>query len=279
MGFMSMDVDQMLLEKNQQKRAVEQAEKAELPERRGGNASNESVVEAVPVRTEEQSVEPVEQEPEQAYRDSTELEPEIASTTNSGNGSSGTQVESDATVVLPKRSTAKSVTNKKQSQTTVKRIQSENVFVRDFPRDVAAFVRSEFPNATNNADALAAYVYIKSGKACAVPDSVKELAESWNGDKSLQNMDDRMTVIERQMRAFSVVLQELELGVSYMMFDRLGFRKDNPKDTRSVALLEDGVAEMMTRLREQTMQYRKQENIKAGRQYQYKNGRKEEDTE
>ena len=275
-----MDVDQMLLEKNQQKRAVEQAEIVELPERRGGNAGNDSAVEAIPVRAEEQTAESVEQEPEQAYRDSIELEQEIASTTSSGNGSGGTQAESDVTVALPKRSTAKSSGKaSKSGKVASKRIRSDDIQIRTFPRELMSMIRSEFPNATNNADALAAYVYIKSGKACAVPDSVKELAESWNGDKSLQNMDDRMTVIERQMRAFSVVLQELELGVSYMMFDRLGFRKDNPKDTRSVALLEDGVAEMMTRLREQTMQYRKQENIKAGRQYQYKNGRKEEDTE
>ena len=146
-----------------------------------------------------------------------------------------------------------------------KKTRSDTVQIPAFPRELIAAVRKEFPMATNNTDALSAYVYVKTGRTCDVPDEIKELAKDWKGDNTLEMLENRLHNLERQSTGFMAVLSELELGVGYMMHDRLGFRRDNPKDARSANLLEDGVGDMISRLREQTKQYRQQENIKHGR--------------
>lgn len=210
-----------------------------------------------PVKRVENPVEDTElhnEKEEVKYKDSTKLEHEVAT------GGGTTSQTKEETVATPKKKS-----EKKATTTRSRRIRSETAQIREFPRELLNLVRGEFPKSTNNQDALAAFVYVKLGKDCDVPDSVKELARSWEGDKTIENMEKRLHNLERQTAVLAAILQEVELGLSYMLFDRFGFRKDNPKDSRSADLLEPGVTDMIFRLREQTKQYRQQESIKNGR--------------
>lgn len=150
-------------------------------------------------------------------------------------------------------------------QTTMKK-KSDFVQIRDFPRSLMSAVRSEFPGANSNIDALAAYVLVKTNAdASTISDEVKQLALEYDGDRTAENIEKRLENLEKQNREMLSLLKELELVVAFLTFDRFGFRQDNPKDVRSVDLLENGVESVLTRIREQATILRKQENIKNGR--------------
>ena len=143
---------------------------------------------------------------------------------------------------------------------------SDYIQIKNFPRGLMSAVRSEFPTASNNTDALAAYVYTKTNvSGNGVPQNIKDLAATYDGNRAVENMEKRMSSLEKQVRDMMNLLKEVELAISYVTFDRLGFRRDNPKDMRSVDFLENGVTDIVERLREQTNQLKQQENIKNGR--------------
>lgn len=144
--------------------------------------------------------------------------------------------------------------------------QTGNAQIRDFPRSLLTIARAEFPNASNNTDALAAYVLAKSGRAnLDVPDEVAELVKDWEGDKTLENMEKRISALTTQNAVLLSMMQEMQLMMTFIAFDRLGYRQNVSADIRSVDFLENGVTDLLERLREQTKQLRKQEAIKNGR--------------
>ena len=146
-----------------------------------------------------------------------------------------------------------------------KRTVSGTVQIRDFPRELMVIARSEFPSSQSNTDALAAYVLAKSGKNADVPDVVRDLVSNWDGDKSIVNMEKRITAIEKQGFILLQTVEEMLLMLSYVTFDRLGYRKENPKSARDVNFLEVGVADLRTRLREQSQQQRNQRAVRDGK--------------
>lgn len=142
---------------------------------------------------------------------------------------------------------------------------SEFSQIRDFPRELILVAKREFPNATNNSDALAAYVYVKSGCTATVPDNIVELAKTWDGDKSAETIALRLTRLEEKSLRANQLLEELELLNSYLVFDRIGFRRDSPTGPRNIDFLETGVEDVITRIKEQAKQLRKKISIKEGR--------------
>lgn len=174
-------------------------------------------------------------------------------------------VYKDSTVLAPQAVRGGDDTPKRAVPIRRARIVGESVQIRDFPRELMSVARAEFPNAQNNTDALAAYVYAKSGKNLDVPDIVRDLASKWEGDKSIANMEKRITAIERQLFVLMQQIDELLLVSTYVAFDRLGYRKENPKTVRDINFLEVGVGDVRKRLQEQAKQDRKQKEIRDGR--------------
>lgn len=154
----------------------------------------------------------------------------------------------------------------KKSKSDADKQQTGTAQIRDFPRSLLVLARAEFPNASNNTDALAAYVLAKSGRSnLDVPESVAELVKDWNGDKTLENMERRISALTNQVVVLLGLMQEMELLTTFIAFDRLGYRQEVASDIRNVDFLENGVTDLMTRLREQNRALRKQEAIKNGR--------------
>lgn len=155
---------------------------------------------------------------------------------------------------------------KKSKKSIDDRPQTGTAQIRNFPKSLLAIARAEFPEASNNTDALAAYVLAKSGKTnLDVSDTVVELVKNWDGDKTLENMEKRLSALTTQNAVLLNMLQEMELVTTFIAFDRLGYRQDVASNIRSVDFLENGVTDLMERLREQTKILRKQEAIKNGR--------------
>lgn len=146
---------------------------------------------------------------------------------------------------------------------------SENCCIKDFPRELVQKVRCLFPGATNNTDALAAFVVSHLGEDISVSDTVDQLVSNYTKDDPIVSVDDRLHNLERQMLILVKGLSELELGLGYMIYDRLGYRDIQPTDARNTDMLESNrsgsVMDIIVRMREQSNQMRKQENIKNGR--------------
>lgn len=144
----------------------------------------------------------------------------------------------------------------------------DTVQVPKFPKEVMKFVRQEFPDAKCNQDALAAYVYIKSGRAMTVSDDIKDLAKTYSGDKTIENMESRMKTLEDNIRALSKLAEETELALSLLLYDRYGFRQDSPSRPDNIDMLEsgyNGVLAVRERLRKSIALQKKQDNIRDGR--------------
>lgn len=145
------------------------------------------------------------------------------------------------------------------------RVKSETVQIPKFPRNVMDFIRHELPSAVRNEDALIAYIYIKSGGAIEVSDDIKKLASTYDGDKTVQNLEQRMKGLENCVKLITKMSQAIEIGISGLILDRKGFSNQVPKDPKSIDFLEDGVVDIRDRLREVSNQQRKDDNIKLGR--------------
>lgn len=227
-----------------------------IPKRHGGEskpADNPNVLES-------------EVKPKREYRPSTEIAPEQ----NVG-GSSSSSTENSDENQTPSVTEVKTKLRVKQngSDGTVKkpaaRIRGDTVQIPRFSREVMDFVRNELPDALNNQDALAAYVFIKSGGCIDVPDDIRQIAATYNGDRTIQNMEQRMISLEKNVKTLTSLMYEIELALSSIIFDRYGFRRSSPGDPRSVDLLENGVLDIRERLREVTGEQRKRDNVKNGR--------------
>lgn len=188
-----------------------------------------------------------------------------AQTVNPQQGSGGNGSENANQTSAPKKPVRRMTEMSENKPSKPERIRGDTVQMPKVPRAVADFIIKEFPNADRREDALTAYIYIKSGQKFEVSDKVKALVEEYEGDKSIQNMEKRVQSLERMAYDMTRILQELQLGMSYVLADRKGFCKAPYTDARSVNLLEQGVLDVRERLREQTNEQKKRDDVKKGR--------------
>ena len=144
--------------------------------------------------------------------------------------------------------------------------------IRDFPSSVMEVVKKEFPGAKSNRSALAAYVIVHSSEMVDltdVPDDVRELIAKYEGSDNSQMIAEQLDTILRHiltlMSLFSKFQIESELTDAYMLFDRLGFRREGAPSPGKANLLEAGVTDMLDRMRSQAKTLQKDENIRKGR--------------
>lgn len=146
-----------------------------------------------------------------------------------------------------------------------RRQRSEFVYLRDMPKSVVGEARRIFPTASNNTDAVTAYIAYKSGVKDGLTDTQLELLDTTEVADPIVEQNKRIAHVERTMTNMFNMLQELEMAVSYMIFDRLGFRRENPDAPRQANMNEPGMTEMIERVREMSRQMRQQENRRKGR--------------
>lgn len=131
--------------------------------------------------------------------------------------------------------------------------------------DVMDYVRLCFKDEAKYADLLSAYVYITSQKAIDVPPDVKELAKSWNSKVTPDMLSQRIKDLENQLKSMTRLIRELELALSYLVFDKVGFRKQSPGAPNQVNFMEDGVRAVIGCLRTQTNRLEQKEDNDMGR--------------
>lgn len=223
---------------------------------------------------------------EPIYADSTEIRPDSGGNNSNSNNQSDDSDSQDETNAVRNRTAEKLVENiPEKPDTPSERLtelkkakpvskayakpKSENCNIKDFPRELMNEVRHLFPNATNNQDALSAFVLAHLDEYISVSETVDALVKDYNKTDPVVSVDERLHNLERQVSILVKGLTGLELGLSYIIYDRLGYRNNQPKDARSADMLESNrsgaVTDIVTRMREQANQMRKEENIKNGR--------------
>lgn len=141
--------------------------------------------------------------------------------------------------------------------------------IKGFPIDVVNAVRKAFPGARSNRDALAAMAVVFLGENFKVSDSIEELVSEYNKGDPIVSIEDRLKHIEQTLYELNKNSSETELGLAYMIYDRLGYRTSKSNTPRNIDMLESGragaVTDVVFRMREQSREFKRQENIKEGR--------------
>ena len=142
---------------------------------------------------------------------------------------------------------------------------SGGIYIRNIPNSLVAETRRLFPQATNNTDAVTAYIAYQAGIKEGLTPTQLELLENVQVEDPIAEQRDRISHMERILATLVNMMRELEIASSYMIFDRLGFRRENPNSPRQTNINEPGMTDMIERIREISQQMRRQENIKKGR--------------
>lgn len=142
---------------------------------------------------------------------------------------------------------------------------SGGIYLRNVPNSLVAETRRLFPQANNNTDAVTAYIAYQAGIKEGLTSTQLELLENVQVEDPIAEQRDRISHIERILATLVNMMRELEIASSYMIFDRLGFRRENPNSPRQTNINEPGMTDMIERIREISQQMRRQENIKKGR--------------
>ena len=152
---------------------------------------------------------------------------------------------------------------KKQKRTSG----AQGAHLRNVPHSVVTAARAEFPSASNNVDAVAAFVASRTGIYDDLTDEQCRLAKQSNREDPLVAVNKRLQAMEGMMSKQKEVNDELQLAVTYMLFDRMGWRRQNPKGPESVDFVEPGVTQLAQRLHQQTKQVADIERRRRGRPF------------
>lgn len=152
---------------------------------------------------------------------------------------------------------------KKQKRTSG----AQGAHLRNVPHSVVTAARAEFPSASNNVDAVAAFVASRTGIYDDLTDEQCRLAKQSNREDPLVSVNKKLQSMEEMVSKQKEAIDELQLAVTYMLFDRMGWRRQNPKGPESVDFVEPGVTQLAQRLHQQTKQVADIERRRRGRPF------------
>lgn len=144
---------------------------------------------------------------------------------------------------------------------------AQGAHLRNVPHSVVTAARAEFPSASNNVDAVAAFVASRTGIYDDLTDEQCRLAKQSNREDPLVSVNKKLQAMEEMLAKQKEVNDELQLAVTYMLFDRMGWRRQNPKGPESVDFVEPGVTQLAQRLHQQTKQVADIEHRRRGRPF------------
>lgn len=140
----------------------------------------------------------------------------------------------------------------------------------DLPRALARLAREQIPEADNNSDAVAAWIWAKCDRTVEVPQYIKELSSSYAGDKiteRLKAMDETVSSLDRHFRASMGItdgrVQELWYMLAFLMLERMG---EIPSPVLEKLDLELPVFDTVReKVRQQTAMVRNRQSLRNGR--------------
>lgn len=199
--------------------------------------------------------------------DSAEISVHVPKSDDTSQPKSTESAVSDSMLVAtPKKSDTKSKTKRR----SVPDYSTGTGVFRNIPSNVIKAVRAEFCDATNNTDALMAYLachgsgsVAERANAC-LTETQQQLVKNWDGD-SYSAIVKQIEVLTKHLAKLSKTTDVIELLATYMVYDRVGFRNDNPRTPRDINLREDGVVDVVLAAEEQAKGFQYEKNTIQGR--------------
>lgn len=199
--------------------------------------------------------------------DSAEISVHVPKSDDTSQPKSTESAASDSMLVAtPKKSDTKSKTKRR----SVPDYSTGTGVFRNIPSNVIKAVRAEFCDATNNTDALMAYLachgsgsVAERANAC-LTETQQELVKNWDGD-SYSAIVKQIEVLTKHLAKLSKTTDVIELLATYMVYDRVGFRNDNPRTPKDINLREDGVVDVVLAAEEQAKGFQYEKNTIQGR--------------
>lgn len=155
-------------------------------------------------------------------------------------------------------------------------LSDDRKMVRNVHTSAIEMALREFPMANNIGDAISAYLIAHMDERPVMTADLKQLVNDYAEDTvttklygEIGALNTKISHMDATLRATVSVLQELQLGISYLIADRKGLTREQANITmggNSINLLEDCVPETMARLHEQTRQYLNLQRLSEGRQ-------------
>ena len=180
-----------------------------------------------------------------------------------------TEDKTDKTAKPALASTKKPVISKTKRRTAPDYSTGTGVF-RNIPSNVIKAVRAEFCDATNNTDALMAYLachgsgsVAERANAC-LTETQQKLVADWDGD-SYSAIVKQIEQLTKHLSKIAKTTDVIELLATYMVYDLVGFRNDNPRTPKDINLREDGVVDVVLAAEEQAKGFQHEKNTIQGR--------------
>ena len=180
-----------------------------------------------------------------------------------------TNVQSDT---LPQQDDVVKKSEKSKAKRISKPVVASNAkgIYRDIPATVMAAIRAEFCDATNHTDALMAYLACHGSGSVAerananLTEVQQKLVANWDGD-SYSAVVKQLEQLVAKFEKMSKTTDVIELLATYMVYDRLGFRNDNPRIPKEANLREDGVVDLVMAAEEQAVGFQHEKRTILGR--------------
>lgn len=174
--------------------------------------------------------------------------------------------------VVPQQENVVKKSEKSKAKRTSKPIAASNAkgIYRDIPATVMAAIRAEFCDATNHTDALMAYLACHGSGSVAerananLTEAQQKLVANWDGD-SYSAVVKQLEQLVAKFEKMSKTTDVIELLATYMVYDRLGFRNDNPRIPKEANLREDGVVDLVMAAEEQAVGFQHEKRTILGR--------------
>lgn len=174
----------------------------------------------------------------------------------------------------PKRDTTSTAVRTKQKTEGLQSDPFDVKQVRSVYNVAVEIAMKQFPGASLG-DAVSAFIIANSDYRPNVPDELQEMIDGFRAstvldDLAEQNaaMESKLNKLENTVKILASGMQELELGIAYLIADRKGLTRESANLTlggKGINMLEESVPQTMDRMHEQTRQYLNMKRLQEGR--------------
>lgn len=141
----------------------------------------------------------------------------------------------------------------------------ETVYLRDVPKALVTEAKRLFPHAKNQTDAVAAFMAYKTGIVDDLTEEQFKQLKGYHEEDPVEALQRKVEGMEQNMRVMTAFMQEMEFAMGFLIYDRLGFRRDSADSPLSVNMTEDGVYDMVKRMQDSSRIFRERKRVKDGR--------------
>lgn len=143
-------------------------------------------------------------------------------------------------------------------------VSKNTIQAKAIPKDLLELARRDagIPSTVSNSNAVAAYIYLKASDKSNVSlsEELKEIIDECNGDTTVQSMNERLVQLENNMQGITKKMDELMLGLNYLILNAAGLSYENANTAAEVNLLEEGILDIRNQVRKQTKELRRYDN-------------------